>query len=275
MRVLTWNLWWRFGPWEERRKAVLTVLRELRPDIVGLQEVWEHGGENLARWLADELGLHCAWGASDSPGRWQRRLGDPSVGIGNAVLSRWPVLESEVLRLSAPEELDDGRLALYARLDLPGHPVPFFTTHLASAAHASAVRCAQVTALARFVALHRGGTDFPPVVTGDFNARPESDEIRLLGGYLTAPAVPGQVLLDAWEHADPRAPSATRDAANPHVAAAFRPSIRVDYIRVGPPGPGGLGHVRSVRRAGDRPVDGVWPSDHTAVLADLADPADG
>jgi len=25
MRVLTWNLWWRFGPWEERRKAILTV----------------------------------------------------------------------------------------------------------------------------------------------------------------------------------------------------------------------------------------------------------
>ena len=23
MRVVTWNLWWRFGPWQERQKAIL------------------------------------------------------------------------------------------------------------------------------------------------------------------------------------------------------------------------------------------------------------
>ncbi|MDX2860114.1 endonuclease/exonuclease/phosphatase family protein, partial [Streptomyces scabiei] len=43
MRVVTWNLWWRFGPWQERQKAILAVLRELRPDAVGLQEVWQRG----------------------------------------------------------------------------------------------------------------------------------------------------------------------------------------------------------------------------------------
>ena len=37
----------------------------------------------------------------------------------------------------------------------------------------------------------------------------------------------------------------------------------------GPPGPSGEGHVRAVHRAGDGPVDGVWPSDHAAVVADL------
>ena len=107
------------------------------------------------------------------------------------------------------------------------------------------------------------------MVTGDFNAWPDSDEIRLFGGYKTAAAVPGQVLLDAWEYASPEAPSATWDAANPFVAATFSPSARIDYIHVGPPGPGGLGTVRSIRRAGDGPVDGVWPSDHAAVVAEL------
>ncbi|MCZ9344845.1 endonuclease, partial [Streptomyces sp. TRM76130] len=43
-------------------------------------------------------------------------------------------------------------------------------------------------------------------------------------------------------------------------------------VRVGPPGPGGTGRVRAVRRAGDAPVDGVWPSDHCAVVADLDGP---
>lgn len=273
MRVVTWNMWWRFGPWEERRKAVLTVLRDLRPDVVGLQEVWSRGTENLAQWLADDLGMHWTWEPSRAPGRWQRRLGDPGVDFGNAVLSRWPVLDREVLQLPHREGDDDGRLALFTRLDAPGHQVPFFTTHLTSDVDASATRCAQVRALARFVAGHRDGTDHPPVITGDFNAWPESDEVRQFGGYKTAPVVPGQVLVDAWEYADPAQPSVTWDTANPFVAATFEPSLRVDYVHVGLPGPAGLGAVTAVRRVGDRAVDGVWPSDHAAVLADLRGPS--
>lgn len=272
VRIMTWNLWWRFGPWAERQKAILAVLRELRPDVVGLQEVWAAGGENLAGWLAGELGLHWVWAASPASERWQRRIGEPGVEIGNAVLSRWPVLESETLRLPAPPDLDDGRLALYARLAAPAHPVPFFTVHLTSQLHLSAVRGRQVTALAEFVAAHRAGTDFPPVVTGDFNAWPDSDEVRRFGGVRTAPVVPGQVFLDAWEYADPAAPSATWDHANPYVHPGLGPGVRVDYVHVGAPaGPGGIGTVLAVRRAGDGPVDGVWPSDHAAVVADLAD----
>ncbi|WP_093849023.1 endonuclease/exonuclease/phosphatase family protein [Streptomyces pini] len=269
MRVMTWNVWWRFGPWRERYGAILSTLRELRPDAVGLQEVWSRGGENLAGRLARELGMHWAWAAWEVPGQWRERLDDPEVGVGNAVLSRWPITARARAALP-PAGGGDERVALYALLDAPGRPVPFFTTHLTSAAHASALRCRQVAALAEFVAARRGGTDFPPVVTGDFNAPPDSDEIRLLGGSRTAPAVEGQVLPDVWEYADPAAPAATRDAANPYVAATFRPSARVDYIRVGPPGPGGIGRVTAVRRAGDGPVGGVWPSDHAAVVADLA-----
>jgi endonuclease/exonuclease/phosphatase family metal-dependent hydrolase len=269
MRVVTWNLWWRFGPWEARQKAILTELRELRPDIVGLQEVWAAGGENLAEWLAGELDMHWAWSPSPAPEPWRRRIGDDDADIGNAVLSRWPVVEQETLRLPVPPDVDDGRVALYARLSTPSYDIPFFTTHLTSVAHGSAVRRRQVTALAEFVAEHRAKTPFPAVVTGDFNAWPDSDEIRLFGGYRTAPTVPGQVFFDAWEYADPTAASVTRDHANPYVASSPKPSARVDYIHVGPPGPGGLGRVRGVRRAGDGPVDGVWPSDHAAVVAFL------
>ncbi|MFF3939002.1 endonuclease/exonuclease/phosphatase family protein [Streptomyces phaeofaciens] len=275
MRVVTWNLWWRFGPWEARQKAILSVLRELRPDVVGLQEVWAAGGENLAGWLADELGLHWAWAPSPAPERWRRRLPDAADGpvdIGNAVLSRWPVTEQETLLLPAPADLADGRLALYARLAAPAYDVPFFTTHLTSALGAAAVRGEQVTALAEFVAARRGGTPFPAVVTGDFNAWPDSDEIRLFGGYKTPSAVPGQVFYDAWEYADPAAPSVTWTPENPYAARLLEPPVRIDYIHVGPPGPVGEGHVRAVRRAGHGPVDGVWPSDHAAVVADLATP---
>jgi endonuclease/exonuclease/phosphatase family metal-dependent hydrolase len=269
VRVLTWNLWWRFGPWQARRRAILAVLGELRPDVVGLQEVWADGDENLAEWLASRLGLHWTCAPSRASERWRRRQGEPTVDIGNAVLSRWPIGERDVVDLPSRPDDDDGRLALYARVDGPTQRIPFFTTHLTSAIDGSAIRCRQVDALAEFISAHRRGAEFPPVVTGDFNAWADSDEVRRFGGYKTAPAVPGQVLLDAWEYADPAQPSATWSAANPHVAAGFEPSVRVDYIHVGPPGPGGLGSVSAVRRVGDLPVDGIWPSDHAAVLADL------
>ncbi|MET9255627.1 endonuclease/exonuclease/phosphatase family protein [Streptomyces sp. NPDC003717] len=260
MRIVTWNLWWRFGPWADRQKAICSVLRGLRPDVVGLQEVWSADGTDLAEWLAGELGLHHAYAPSANPTRWQRRLGDDRVGIGTAVLSRWPVLERAALPLPVPPALDDGRLALYARLDAPGHQVPFFTTHLTSAHDAAGVRRAQVEALQDLVAAHRHGTAFPPVVTGDFNAGPDSAEVRLLG-------TGDPPLRDAWDQADPGAPSATWDPTNPYLSSTE--PARIDHIRVGPPGPGGLGRVRAVHRAGDGPVDGVWPSDHLAVVVDL------
>jgi endonuclease/exonuclease/phosphatase family metal-dependent hydrolase len=274
VRVMTWNLWWRFGPCAERCKAIRAVLRDVRPDVVGLQEVWSYGADSFADRLAEELGMHCVRAESEVPRRWRRRLDDPAAaeyGVGNAVLSRYPVLAAATLRLPTAGGADDGRHSLHALLDFPGSPVPFFSSHLNSGLSESAVRVQQVGALARFVAEHRSGTDFPPVLTGDYNAWPDSDEMRLLGGYRAAPAVPGQVLVDAWEWADRSQPWATWIGENPYVADRS-PDVRVDYVHVAPPGPDGLGQVRSVHRAGDRPVEGVWPSDHAAVVADLAPP---
>jgi len=31
VRVLTWNLWWRFGPWRQRHDAIAAVLAEAQP----------------------------------------------------------------------------------------------------------------------------------------------------------------------------------------------------------------------------------------------------
>jgi endonuclease/exonuclease/phosphatase family metal-dependent hydrolase len=271
MRVLTWNLWWRFGPWRRRRDAVLAVLEEARPDVVGLQEVWEHDGENLAGWLADRLGMEWRWASSPAPQRWRDNTAEPAARSGNAVLSRWPVVDRETLVLPVAGGRDDGRLALFTLLAAPGgRQVPFFTAHLNSEEPGSAVRCAQVRALARFVADRAGAGPVPPVVTGDFNAEPDSDEVRLMGGRQTAPAAPGLALLDAWQYADPATPAVTWNMAGPSSGAGPKPSARIDYVFVGPPGPGGLGRVRSVRRAGDTPVAGVRPSDHAAVVADLA-----
>ncbi|MGK5532618.1 endonuclease/exonuclease/phosphatase family protein [Streptomyces sp. URMC 129] len=278
MRILTWNLWWRFGSWDQRRKAILSVLREEKPDICGLQEVWQAGDENLARWLADELGMHWAWAPGEVFSYWRDRVGTAAsvgLGVGNAVLSRWPIVESAVERLPVADGPEEVRVALHALIETDAGRLPFFTTHLHAAQSGSAVRCAQVRALARFVAERGlGAGTFPPVVTGDFNAEPESDEMRLFGGTLTSPAVPGLVLLDAWRAADPGAPWASWDpVTNPLVGGPGVVRTRIDYIHVGVPTThGGPGRVTSARLAGSGPVGGVWPSDHAAVVADLTGP---
>ena len=38
---MTWNLWWRFGNWEQRQRAIVDTIREADPDVVCLQEVWK------------------------------------------------------------------------------------------------------------------------------------------------------------------------------------------------------------------------------------------
>jgi endonuclease/exonuclease/phosphatase family metal-dependent hydrolase len=41
MRVMSWNLWWRFGGnWRARQDGIASTLRDLQPHVAGLQEVW-------------------------------------------------------------------------------------------------------------------------------------------------------------------------------------------------------------------------------------------
>lgn len=263
MRVLTWNLWWRYGPWERRRKAIAAALAEAGPDVCGLQEVWQADDQNLAGALAADLGLHWCWAAAG------RHLGGDGheVLIGNAILSRWPITTQAELHLPTGD-LAGGRVALHARIAAPGGALPMFTTHLSYQPGASGIRTEQVRRLAEFMAAHGTDCEYPPVVTGDFNAEPDSDELRLLGGLLTAPAAPGLVLVDAWRYADPADPGFTWDRRNGYQAKSVLPDSRIDYILVGLPRQG-RGRVESTRLAGNAPVDGVWPSDHFAVVTDV------
>jgi endonuclease/exonuclease/phosphatase family metal-dependent hydrolase len=260
MRVLSWNLWWRYGPWERRREAIAATLADIGPDLCGLQEVWDAPEENLAADLAGRLGMHWCWAAAS-----KERDG---LTLGNAILSRWPITAQAQAELPAGGPAEEGRLAVHARIDTPGGALPMFTTHLTYGMGRSQVRVAQVRALAEFVATQAAGCAYPPVVTGDLNAEPGSDELRLLGGLLTAPAAPGLVLIDAWRYADPGDPGFTWDRRNGYQANSIVPDSRIDYVLLGPHRQR-RGRVLSARLGGTAPVDGVWPSDHFAVVAEL------
>jgi endonuclease/exonuclease/phosphatase family metal-dependent hydrolase len=192
LRVMTWNLWWRFGSWRTRLVGILAVLHAQRPDIIGLQEVWDDGRSNLAAKLSDDLGYFYSWSPAPNTDRWRGRPIEPGVKVGNAILSRWPIT-SEAQRRLPEGDIDEGRTALFASIDVRGVQVPFFTTQFNSAPDQSSLRCEQVSALASFVAEDRTN-EFPAIVTGDLNAEPDPDEIRMLCGHKTSGAVPGWCL---------------------------------------------------------------------------------
>lgn len=261
LRVLTWNLWWRHGPWEERLPAMLESVARVTPDIACFQEVWadEATGDSLAGRVADRLGGFHTVGAA--------RFVADGVSFGNAVVSRWPIADVAVLDLPAPTGSEEFRTCIRADVETPAGIVQVFCTHLNWRFDESHVRQDQVRSICAFVASAPPRT-YPPVLCGDLNAVPDSDEIRMLTGR-AAVAVERLVFHDAWEVAGGGGPGLTWSNANPYAALDLEPERRIDYVLVGWPKAGGRGHVEHCEVVGTEPVAGVTPSDHYGVLATL------
>jgi endonuclease/exonuclease/phosphatase family metal-dependent hydrolase len=262
---VTWNLWGRYGPWEQRERAISAVLGEQDADVVCLQESWvELDGETQAERLAAAVGdLHHV--AADRP------LGMTGVTATNAVLSRWPVTAAETCWLPRAGGGVPYRSALFVTIDAPLGPLIVASTHLDHQFDASASRQAQTAALAGYATERRGdpASAFPLVVASDLNTVPDSDEIRTLTGR-GVPPVPGLIFTDAWEVAGDGGPGITwtTTAHQPHTAW---PRRRLDYVLVSWPRPKPLGNplrcaVIGTEAVGDPPV---LPSDHFGVVADL------
>ena len=41
VKVLSWNIWWKFEDYLSRQKLIFDELKNSQPDILCLQEVWE------------------------------------------------------------------------------------------------------------------------------------------------------------------------------------------------------------------------------------------
>ena len=57
VRVVGWNVWGRYGPWEAREAAIITTLSEARADIVVLAESWAKSEDSQG-------GEGCTWSNS-------------------------------------------------------------------------------------------------------------------------------------------------------------------------------------------------------------------
>ncbi|WP_428117681.1 endonuclease/exonuclease/phosphatase family protein [Candidatus Poriferisodalis sp.] len=264
MRVVTWNLWWRFGDnWRARHDAIIATLEALEPDIVCCQEVWaERDGENQADVVASALAMEVAH---------HPRFGRRGLSFGNAIFSRTPILSSNSHSLAVGDQ-SGHRSAVVARIAHPDSQVgevPVICTHLEHRFPLSEVRQGQVRTLCELAAAEHDPDGFPVVLAGDFNAIPSSDEIRLLTGE-RPPPVPDLVFNDAWTQAGD-GPGHTWCGTNPYLTQAMWPNRRIDYVFVSAPRPVPLGNVKAIQIIGTEPVDGVVASDHYGLAVDLVD----
>lgn len=260
-RVATLNIWNRQGPWADRLPLIVEGLRALDLDAVGLQEVLGFTGlPSQAHEIARGLG----WNVHDVPA-WNIGGG---LTFGNAILSPHALADCESLPLPSPPGLDT-RTVAFARVECAHGPMPVFVTHLTFQHHHSDARCEQVRALTDHVARLAPIDAPPPVLLGDFNADPDSDEMRFLRG-LTPLGGKSVYFADAWTTTgnDPLR-GFTYDRRNPYALRSREHSRRIDYIYVRGPGKHLWGEPLSCALAFDRPTNDVWPSDHFGVVAEI------
>ncbi len=272
-RVLTINLWGDHAPLDARLDALAEQVGALQPDVVLAQEVRRGDGLPLtAAVLTARLGS--AWTAEFQPatigpaGTWGP--GSSAGEEGLAVLSPHPITEVRAAELPDVRHMDR-RILMSARVDVRGVPIYVHTTHLHWRLADGIARERQVVAADEAARAFAPGAPGVHVLGGDFNAAPETDEIRFLVGWHTLEGK-RTVWQDAFARAQPGVPGWTWSATNPSTdwIAHLARDRRIDYLFVSPEQRGGLGRVRSARVVLDAAdARGVWPSDHFGVLAEI------
>ena len=275
LRVLTLNAGSLIEPdWPRRRIEIAAWLDRLDPDIVCLQEIWDSPTEACtAQWIVDAQPRerwHLAFGGV-VPGFWR----DPTVRFGSAVLSRWPIDAANTIELPVdphPPVDHPGWRMVPELLHVRTAGIDAFSTHLAPAPAQAYQRIRQVLAIDGHIRrLAVPGRPVGPILCGDFNAEPDSDEIRFLCSLAT---IDGRSTYyqEAWRAAGRTDPGFTSDyRTNPNNVPFNVPMKRIDYIFVGDPffGPGGAGLVMHAELACHEALTGIHASDHFGVVADI------
>jgi endonuclease/exonuclease/phosphatase family metal-dependent hydrolase len=262
MRVMTWNLWWHFGPWEQRQPLLLDTIRSTHADVVCLQEVWSNEDDDQLDQLADELEMYAA-------------RTDPvfygGQSFGNAVMSRWPVERIADERLPRSDGEPSHRRVVAAAVETPFGRWPVASTHLDHRFDRSADRCAQVRRLMELATEWRGdpSADLPVIIGADLNAVADTDEVRTATGRTAG--VDSIVFSDVWEQVG-EGLGATWLRENPYSPDSAWPNRRLDYLLVSWPRPKPVGNPIHAWLAGHGGNADVWPSDHLALVADFVTP---
>jgi endonuclease/exonuclease/phosphatase family metal-dependent hydrolase len=145
---------------------IVAAINEVKPDIVGLEEVHRHTWQSRYRDQLEELevgtGMHGFFGASFQHGNGQ---------FGNAILTRGDIISAVVHPLPGRGE---PRTLIESVLRIDGAIINFYVTHLTAWDRMNAsVRGRQLDCVAKYI---RTST-YPFLLAGDFNAAPGAPEV--------------------------------------------------------------------------------------------------
>ncbi len=134
-------------------------------DIVGLQEVDNNFGRrsqfvDQAKWLAEKLEMHYAYAPAID-----NQIDEKPRQYGNAILSRYPIINRKVHKLPAPTGYEP-RVCLEAKVKIDERGYTFMVTHLDH--KSNEVRNRQVAEILKVVPSPLKRT----VLIGDFNCQP-------------------------------------------------------------------------------------------------------
>lgn len=252
---------------EERLERVAQQLEALAPDVVLLQEASRGARhDDTAALLARRLGMEHIYAPANPAWIWgfarvvMRLVPRLEFEEGPAVLSRLPILERHVHRLSSRLPTFERRLAIEAVLAGPRGPFSVYSVHLS--AFSGAGRRRQARALLHAVA--SSPHHHPSIVGGDFNADEHTREIRLF--------TRGRGWRDVFRELHPDVPGHTSPQTLDALTATA--SRRIDFLFSVPAG-GESWNPLDARLVLDRAIprrdDGIlWTSDHYGVLARFA-----
>lgn len=182
MKIVSYNICHGLGiDGRQDLKRTIDVLRQSGADVIGLQEVDKYFGErsgwqDQAACLAGSLGMYVTYGPNLDmdplpDGGGHRRQ------YGTAILSRYPIIYSHnhrLPRIDSPGNWNEPRGLLEAHLQIGRQTIRMINTHLGLSKEE---RLVQAKTLAE---LCQGTGSGRCIVTGDFNALPNSPELAPL-----------------------------------------------------------------------------------------------
>ena len=218
--------------------AIAEVIRRQNPDFVTLNEVdvfTNRTGKDVhqACDLAEKLGME--W-------HFSKAIDRDGGEYGDAVLSKYPILEKRSYRLPcAAEQPGEDRSLCVIRVQIDGKDLYVASTHLDHLS-GDASRLVQATEIRRIRDTEMEGD---LILCGDLNAIPSSNVIATMTSFLTNTGPIDQYTFPSDD-----------------------PSRKIDYIMYAPIEHFGVQNCQVVSR-GDQQVGGVDASDHRPVIADI------
>jgi endonuclease/exonuclease/phosphatase family metal-dependent hydrolase len=266
VRVLTCNIYNTEGNWAEREPLLKGGLAALDPDVMAFQETVLTDAWDQVRAIVGD-GYEIVHSRHREPG-----------AFGVSIASRWPIHRVGELDFDvSPRAWTYAATALLAEIEAPApigtlyvvnHFPDYQPSHEWERERQTLMMAGRLEERVREKAGH-------VVVMGDLDAEPDAASLRFLAGRQSLDDV-SVCYRNAWasRHLGERCETFTM--RNALVAAAENwdwPFREIDHIfvRCGDRDQPSLA-IRECELAFDKPVDGVWGSDHIGLVADLGLP---